>query len=157
MKGFIVKFISQDHAENFLRMKEKYPQVEKAGDYCAACYIIALPEVFEHVGDPGKLEWPFSWCYDYETVEVGENDDWDYTKNGKYYRRDSQEDESGHMVTGSRFAGLSGGARRLVKAAMNLYNGANDFNLEDGICSWDDRLFQVFINACLIRRGSQLG
>lgn len=131
------------HAQNFLKLKEQYPQLEKEPDYRAACYILAFPDVFINVGDPNQLEWMFSWCYDYETREVEENDDWDYSKDGRYYRYDFQVDDRGERITGRRFAALSGGARRLVQAAMNLYNWEKGFNLEDGITSWDDRLIQV--------------
>ncbi|MFK7692882.1 hypothetical protein [Paenibacillus sp. HJGM_3] len=154
-----VQFTSVEHKAHFIKLREKYPQIEKASDYRAAAYIVALPDVFNHVGDPNQLEWLFSWCYDYETVKVGEHDEWDYSKDGSYYRRDFKNvDEHGDMITGGeRFAGLSGGARRLVLAAMNLYNGAKGFDLEDGICSWDNRLFGVFLNACLLRKGGKIG
>ncbi|MGG1637204.1 hypothetical protein [Paenibacillus sp. NRS-1760] len=153
-----VQFISLEHSANFLKLKEKFSQIEKASDYRSAGYIIAVPGVFEHLGDLNQLEWLFSWCYDYETVKVGEHDDWDYSKDGTYYRRDFKEvDEQGNLITGGEcFAGLSGGARRLVQAAMNLYNGAKGFDLEDGICSWDDRLFGIFLNACLLRKGGKI-
>lgn len=151
-----ITFTSFEHSTNFIKIKEKYPQVKKASDYRAACYILALPDVFIHVGDLDQLEWLFSWCYDYETVEVEEHDDWDYSKDGRYYRRDIHEDDQGNMITGQRFAGLSGGARRLVLAAMSLYNGTKGFDLDDGICSWGDRLFQVFISACILRKGGIL-
>ncbi|MNB79180.1 hypothetical protein D3C75_259070 [compost metagenome] len=151
-----VQFTSMEHSRNFFELKRKFPQVVKSSDYRAAYYILAFPDVFEHVGDPSKLEWVFSWCYDYVTTEVEADADWDYTRDGRYYRRDCEEDENGHMVKGQRFAGLSGGARRLALAAMNLYNGEKGFDLDDGICSWDDRLFEVFINACHVRRGGKI-
>lgn len=150
-----VNFMDFEHESNYLKLKEKFPQVDKASDYRAACYIVAFPDVYHHAADAVESRWLFSWCYNIVTVEVKEDEDWDYSKDGRYYRRDIEE-EDGNMVTGERFAGLSGGARRLVKAAMNLYNGQKGFDLEDGICSWDERLFQVFINACLLRKGGKL-
>jgi len=157
-KGKNVQFTSAEHSANFLKLKERYPQVETASDYRSAVYIVALPHVFNHVGDINELEWLFSWCYDFKTVKVKESDDWDYSRNGNYYRRDFKElDDQGNMIVGGqRFAGLSGGGRRLVLAAMNLFNGAKGFDLEDGICSWDDHLFAVFLNACLLRKGGKI-
>ncbi|WP_138756469.1 hypothetical protein [Paenibacillus sinopodophylli] len=159
IKGRNVQFTSVEHSTNFQKLKEKYPQVENASDYRSAAYIVALPDVFNLVGDINQLEWLFSWCYEFKTVTVEESDDWDYSRNGTYYRRDFKElDEQGNMVVGgSRFAGLSGGGRRLTLAAMNLFNGAKGFDLEDGLCSWDDRLFEVFLNACLLRKGGRIG
>lgn len=153
----MIEFLSAEHEVNFAKLMGKYPQVKSASDYRAACYILAFPDVFEHVGDLEGLQWPFSWCYDFETVEVSEDDDWDFSRGGKYYRRDCETDENEEWVTGRNFSGLSGGARRLVLAAMNLFNGKKGFDLEDGITSWDDRLFRVFIAACHIRRGGKIG
>lgn len=154
--NYSVKFMNQEHSFNYKKIRERYPQVDNASDYRAACYILALPEVFLQIGDLEKLEWLFSWCYDYKIVEVDEYDDWDYSKNNKYYRRDIPEDDQGVWITGMRYAGLSGGARRLVSAAMNLFNGTKGFDLDDGLTSWDDRLYQIFINACHIRRGCKI-
>lgn len=150
-----VKFDSIQHAQNYHTLQNKYPQSDKASDYRAACYILALPDVYQHIGEVNELEWPFSWCFDYETVEVQEDEDWDYSKDGRYYSRDCKEDEKGNLITGERFAGLSGGTRRLVQAAMNLFNGTKGFELEDGVCSFDDRLFKVFLFACMVRKGAR--
>lgn len=152
----MVGFLNADHKANYSVLRGKYPQVDKASDYRAACYILALPDVFSLMGEITG-GWIFEWCYDTVTVEVKEDDEWDYQRAGRYYRRDIPEDEFGDLITGQRFAGLSGGARRLVYAAMNLYNGSKGFDLSDGLSSWDDHLFKAFLNACIVRKGGKLG
>lgn len=149
-------FLDSAHEANYTRLAKKYPSVNTASDYRSACYIIALPEIFEHVGDPNDLDdWLFSWCYDYTTVEVKEDEEWDYSKDGRYYRRDCETDDDGESVKGSRFGALSGGARYLTLAAMELFNDTKGFRLGD-ITGMDDRLFKVFIRACQIRRGAKM-
>lgn len=50
-------------------------------------------------------------------------------------------------------AGLSNGYRQLVQAGLNLYNNYDDFSLYLGLGTWGCEIFEVFIQACKIRRG----
>lgn len=151
----VSSFMDKVHEENYRKLAVTFPQVETESDYRSAAYIIALPEIFAHVGELACLDWPFAWCYDYETVEVSEADEWDFSEGGRYYFRKYEGPEPGEMPENQRFAALSGGSRYLALAGMSLFNDANHFNLGD-ITGMDDRLFKVFVRACQIRRGAKL-
>lgn len=57
----------------------------------------------------------------------------------------------------SNNAGLSNGYRQLVQAGLNLYNNYEDFSLYLALGNWGCELFEVFLQACKIRRGAQIG
>jgi hypothetical protein len=49
-------------------------------------------------------------------------------------------------------AGLSNGYRQLVEAGLNLYNNYQEFPLYLSLGTWGKELFEVFVQACKIRR-----
>ncbi|MGG1518450.1 DUF2538 family protein [Paenibacillus oryzisoli] len=50
-------------------------------------------------------------------------------------------------------SGLSNGYRQLVQAGIHLYNNFDEFSLYLSLGTWGFELFEVFIQACKIRRG----
>lgn len=49
---------------------------------------------------------------------------------------------------------FSSGIRQLVNLGLHLYGGGrHPFNLMDGISTWDTGNYQVFLQACEIRKG----
>ncbi|MDK8188681.1 hypothetical protein QP794_01120 [Paenibacillus sp. UMB7766-LJ446] len=47
---------------------------------------------------------------------------------------------------------LSGGFVHLVKAGLNLYNNFQGFSLYLALATWGHELYNVFVQACKIRR-----
>jgi len=54
---------------------------------------------------------------------------------------------------GSNRVDLSNGYRLLVEMAKNLFNDRNQFNLMEGLRTWDEHLRRIFLEAVNIRMG----
>ncbi|GJM78043.1 hypothetical protein ACL02P_23795 [Paenibacillus sp. MB22_1] len=128
-------FADEQHKTNFQRIAVKFPEVKKARDYCAACYIGSYPEIYKCFSLEKQKHGPFDWYFDYL------DDPEDFVQ-----RRDRGE-------TSGDTAPLTGQTRRLVELGLNLWNG-RDFDLSDGLNSWDHELYLVALQAIDLRRNS---
>lgn len=126
-------FANEQHKVSFQRMAVKFPDVKKARDYRAACYIGAYPEIFKCFALEKQVHGPFDWYFDYL------EDPSDFVE-----RRNSGE------TTGDP-APLTGQTRRLVELGLNLWNGY-EFDLSDGLITWDRELYLVALQAIDLRR-----
>lgn len=121
-------FINSEHEENFQSLLVSYPIGQIDRQYQAGFYVVAIPTIFDRCeGNPVcSGHGPFDWYFDEESN------------------------------LGLNAAGLSGGYQCLVKAALNLYNDHQDFSLYLSVGTWGNELFQVFVEACQIRRGKYI-
>ncbi|WP_198524804.1 hypothetical protein [Paenibacillus phocaensis] len=130
-------FANEQHKINFQRIAAKFPDVKKARDYCAACYIGAYPEIFKCFALEKQVHGPFDWYFDYLVDPCN-----------FVIRRDCGE------TTGDT-APLTGQTRCLLELGLNLWNG-RDFDLSVGLCSWDRELYLVALQAIDLRRSSPI-
>lgn len=107
--------------------------MKKARDYCAACYIGAYPEIYKCFSVEKQRHGPFDWYFDY----LDDPDD--------FVQRRNRGETSGDT------APLTGQTRRLVELGLNLWNG-RDFDLSDGLNTWDRELYLVALQAIDLRR-----
>ncbi|MFD0589403.1 DUF6075 family protein [Paenibacillus sp. GCM10027627] len=124
-------FTNKSHQDNFQALLTKYPATQNDSQYQAGCYIVAHPVIYDH-------------CNHYPVTDGHGPFDW-------YFEEASNP---------SPFAaGLSSGFLHLVKLGLNLYNNhrhderCDDFSLYLALGTWGDELFNVFMEACRIRRG----
>lgn len=126
-----IYFIDKDHEINFKRLLLKWSEAKENVEYATACYILALPIIFEKVENYiGKFPSPVSWIYLYEekyTLSKLEEyqEDEDFT----------QTDEIPYDLTNSMV--------QLGKFALNMWNGYPHFNLMDCIASLDNKNYEV--------------
>jgi hypothetical protein len=97
--------------------------------YCAGFYIVALPAIYNHChgNSVGQEEGPFDWYFD---------------KLQRY----------------GKLIGLSFEYQQLAKGGLRLFNNhkhdesCDDFSLFLSVSKWSQDLFNVFIQACKIKR-----
>ena len=144
-------FVTDEHKNNFEMLVEFY-KAEQDLEYKSACYVLALPEIYNKVN--GKFgERPFDWMYKFEEKEV-EEDFW--TKEKRIViDRVYELDENGEELESQAYGYLSSGYRKIVQLAQNLFNSSNEFNLCDALGTWGDDLFQVYQQAVLLRAKRQ--
>ena len=117
-------FLDERHKDGYTALKKRFPEGQTSGEYAAALYIIAIPDIYAHTG--GKLgSYPFEWFFEYSH----ENDDLVYTELAQQ---------------------LSGGYQRLVEAAYSLY-GSHKVNLAKLIVNIGEDLYKCLIQAMEIR------
>jgi len=119
-----VYFVDERHKDGYVALKRRFPAGKTSGEYAAALYIIAIPDIYAHTG--GKLgDYPFGWFFEYN----GDTEELVYT-------------ELAHQ--------LSGGYQRLVEAAFSLY-GSHKVNLAKLIVNLDEKLYKSLIQAMELR------
>ena len=91
----------------------------------AACYVLALPEVFKVVPDNIEFDWARRYDEEYE-----------------------------EFMQTEALLSMEEGDKQLVLAADNMFSGLS-FYLKDGLDHWDDQKFAVFVQACKIKGGFQ--
>lgn len=116
-------FVSSDHKENFNRLMNKFPQAGSNRRYMSACYVAAFPHIFKCFNVNKQVFGPYDWYFDCM--------------------------ENGKSEKGST-APLTGGTRRLVELAVNLWNG-QPFDLSEGLGVWDRESYQVAMQAIELR------
>lgn len=120
-------YANEEHQDNFKTIAAKFPLALKDnGQYRAACYIAAFPEIFKCFDLSKQVNGPFDWYFAHLDPEP--------------------DDET----TGST-AGLTGGTYPLVELALNLWNG-HKFDLEAGLVTWDAELYTLALRAMDLRR-----
>jgi len=98
-----VFFVDKRHHENYNIMKELYPQALTSKEYQAACYVAAVPLLFEKFEDQlcefsNPVEWIFNW------------------------------ENQGEQINPIADYDLTPSMQQLGKLAMNLWNGYEHFN-----------------------------
>ena len=142
-------FVDQEHRVNFEILLVKY-HVSNNGEYRSALYVLALPEIYRKA--KGKFgRHPFDWMYERTPyVEIpcidGNGDTYKMLEGG-----DVIEGDDGKPIESQTFGALSSGYRKMVRLAGNLYNSHNEFNLTEGLNTWDNEMFDVFLQAVAIR------
>lgn len=141
-------FVNDEHNLNFKRLVKKF-NASKDPEYQTACYVVALPEIYSTMhGETGR--YPFTW------ITKGKER---YTKkvdqDGEYtlYDFEPELDEDGNEQYSEAFLTLSPSYRQMIGFAMNLYNSHYEFNLMEGLNTWEDTLMKVFYQALEIRKG----
>lgn len=120
-------YANEQHKENFDKIAVKFPLALTNGQYRAACYIAAHPEIFKCFKLDKQINGPFDWVFARLEPDAG---------------LDSS--------TGTT-APLTGNTWALVHLALNLWNG-REFDLESGLTLWDRDLYTVALRAMDLRR-----
>lgn len=128
-----IRFIDQQHEQNYNAMKLRYRYVDfdKDGEYRSTCYIAALPEIFKCFALEKQSNGPFEWLFDYY-------EDLEQMHKGK---------------TSGNTAPLTGATWALCGIALSLWNGRGcDLS---GIAGLDPELYLVVLQALDLRRRQQ--
>jgi hypothetical protein len=118
-----IYFVDDQHQINFKRVLLKWNAGKNNLEYQTACYILAVPMIFEKVEQYiGLFENPVDWIWRWE---------WKYTlsKLDKFKDEPEEEIEIPYDLTGSMV--------QLGKFALNMWNSYEHFNLMDCIASLD--------------------
>lgn len=148
-------FIDEMHKLNYKHMTSMiFPHAKEDPEYHAMSYILSVPDIYEGcIEDKMLPEYPFLWTVEYVDKSYTEKDD-----TGEYFvwDFDIKKDSEGNSVKSEAFIYLSSGYKKLIYLAKNLFNSRNDdFNLMDALGIWDDRLFKLFQQAILLRKGNR--
>ena len=145
-------FVDEEHAANFELLLIEYKVSNGNSEYRAALYVLALPEIYRKThGQLGR--YPFVWKYEHTPPTEERMVDEDGSTYILHGGEDEILDEDENPTPSAAYAALSSGYRQIVELAHNLYNSRNEFNLTDGLDTWGDELFRVFIQAVAIRTG----
>jgi hypothetical protein len=137
MKMSEIYFVNDHHQLNFKRVLLKWNVGKQDREYQTACYILAVPMIFEKV-EPyiGLFENPVDWIWQWE---------W---KNTLSKLPEYQEEEPADLPYD-----LTGSMVQLGKFALNMWNGYEHFNLMDSIASLDSENYNVLKCAMDMRLG----
>lgn len=125
-----IYFVDDQHKLNFKRVLLRWPMAKDNMEYMTACYILALPMIFEKVEEYiGTFEEPVDWIWRWE---------WKYTllKTEEYKEyRNKKTPDIPYDLTNS--------AVQLGKFSLNMWNGYEHFNLMDCIARLDEENYKV--------------
>lgn len=133
-------FISREHEKNFKELKLRFRSNDV--EYDTACYITAVPMIFDEVSNYilGEAESPVDWIYAWEDGCLPQYDD-----EFDHEFEERKDEKLPFDLTGSMV--------ELGRLALNLWNGYKKANLLDCINSVDEEHFQVILTAIKIRNG----
>lgn len=120
-------FVNEAHRKNYESLLKFYASSLPSIEYDVACYILALPEVLKRIPEDHNVKFPFDWVHHWE----------------------DENDESTKRLSDAIFY-MDDPYKYLVFAGMHMYNG-EIFRLNNGLDTWNDTHFQVFVQACKIR------
>lgn len=124
-----IYFIDWQHELNFKQTLLKWNVGRRNREYQTACYILAVPMIFEKVEQYiGLFENPVDWIWRWE---------WKNTLSKLEEFQDDSEENSDIPYD------LTGSMVQLGKLALNLWNGYEHFNLMNCIASLDSEHFEV--------------
>lgn len=131
-----IYFVDAHHKRNYGALLVKFPQAKTQGDYRAACYIAAHPEIFKCFNAFKQKNGPFGWYMEYL-----EDPD------AFIERRDKGE------TTGDT-APLTGQTRKLVNIGLHLFNSDNKADADfAAVMDLQPDLYLVVLQALdLVRR-----
>lgn len=132
-------FIDHEHESNFQTVLMKWPNAKKNTEYLAPCYILAIPMIFEKVGNRlFEFQNPVDWIWRWE---------WKYTLS-KLTDKELSEEEDFEIPYD-----LTSSMVQLGKFSLNMWNGYQHFNLMNCIGSLDQENYDALIQAIDIRKG----
>jgi len=124
------------HQENFNELMKKFGARANASDYKAACYIVAHPEVYDHVEVLISDSSPVSFY-------------WKRDKNGEAVF----DEKSNLPIEAQVMAELSSGYAHLVRAGVMLFTDRLwHFDVNKALGTWGDDLYKTYIQGMEIVR-----
>jgi hypothetical protein len=147
-------FLNEIHEWNYKQLLTSvFPQAPQDREYHVVAYIFALPEVYCRCAPhPYIGEFPFLWTVRYRDISYMERDQ-ETGQTHEVFDFEIEEDENGREIRSDAYYELSNGYRYIVDLAANLFNSYQDFNLMNALQTWDNEIFQVFLQALHIRKG----
>lgn len=133
-----IYFINDQHQLNYKKMKLLFPQANKSTEYQVACYITAVPMLFDKTGN--EMNHPLTWILDYERKYVIPQ--YDDESDEEYAERKNiviEQDYTNSMLD-------------LGRLALHLFNGY-EFSLLDCMTRVDQQHYKVIKCAMDIRMG----
>lgn len=138
-----IKFVDEQHEQNYKKMIEIYPTALVSTEYQAACYVAATPLVFYKFEDQlSEFSSPVDWIIYWQNKYSSQGED---EKDEDYQERINIEVDVNYDLTSSM--------KQLGKLALNLWNGYDEFNLMHCLTVLDDKHFLVIKQAIDIRMG----
>jgi hypothetical protein len=135
-----IYFVDDQHQLNFKRVLLKWNVGKSNLEYQIACYILAVPMIFEKVEKHiGLFEYPISWIWAWE---------WKYTLSKLDEYKDDLEGEEEEIPYD-----LTGSMVQLGKFTLNMWNSYEQFNLMNCIASLDEDNYKVLKCAMDMRMG----
>lgn len=139
--GKDIYFVDDEHERNFEKVLSRWPAGKRNVEYMPACYILAVPMIFEKVESLiNDFENPTDWIWRWE---------WRYTMSKLPEYQDSDDDEETEIPYD-----LTGSMVQLGKFALNMWNGYEHFNLMDCISRLDEQNYEVVRCAMDMRMGA---
>ncbi|WP_374723588.1 DUF2538 family protein [Calidifontibacillus erzurumensis] len=136
-----IYFVNEQHELNLKRILLKWNVAKNNPEYAAACYIMAVPMIFEKI-EPyiGFSETPVDWILRWE---------WKHTLSKLPEHQDDEDQEELERIPYD----LTGSMVQLGKLALNLWNGYEHFNLMNCLSRLDEDNYNVLKCAIDIRMG----
>lgn len=123
-------FLDDQHKLNFKATKLRWSNAQSSPEYVAACYILAVPMIFEKVvNDIGHWKSPVGWIYEWED---------------KYGTQPLDDAEKPDFD-------LSSSMVQMGRLALNLWNGYEHFNLMNCLAVIDETKYEIVKTAINIR------
>lgn len=116
-------FMNEQHKNNYKELSVRFPNVADDLEYASACYLAAVPVVFESFSISEVEQGPFDWFFnEVEEGSIRLHKLTDYM--GDYY---------------------------LVEAGAHFWNGY-EFRLKNAVYFWTEEYFKVFTQACKLSK-----
>lgn len=136
-----IYFLDDDHQQNFEKVLSRWPVAARNTEYRTACYILAVPMIFEKVGSIiEEFENPVDWIWRWE---------WKYTLSKLEEYQDVEDDDETEITYD-----LTGSMVQLGKFSLNVWNSYEHFNLMQCIASLDEENYEVLKCAMEMRMGN---
>lgn len=112
-------FINEQHEKNYKELSMRFPYVSNDVEYAAACYLAAVPAVFQSFTISELEQGPFDWFFD--EIEEGS------------MRLHRLKDYMGDYY--------------IAEAGAHFW-GREYFNLKNAVYVWTEEYFKAFTQAC---------
>lgn len=147
-------FINDSHEKNFNHLTQMVFRASNDVEYQVLSYVLALPEVYNRcIEDPLLHESPYAWIYDYKDVSYTEKDGDELIE---VFDIEYKTDKKGVPVYSDAYSVLPTSYKIILDVGINLFNNREqDFTVMDGLGTWDDKLFKVFLQLILIRKSTR--
>lgn len=137
-----IYFVDDQHVQNFETCRLRWRVSMTNTEYLTACYILAVPVIFEKVGHMiTEFKTPVDWIWRWE---------WRYTLSKlPEYQEDQEEDEELPEIPYD----LTGSMVGLGRFALNMWNSYEHFNLMNCMGRLDEENYRVLKCAMDMRMG----
>ncbi|PAF27389.1 hypothetical protein CHH61_03460 [Shouchella clausii] len=139
-------FVNEQHELNFASVLMMHPNARTNVEYRSACYILAVPMIFEKVEyyiDDFKS--PVGWMLRYLEWQEDFKDEWKGDREERHPDHEAWIDRKPYDLSNSMI--------QLGKLALNLWTGYDDFNLMRCLASLDKDNVHVARCAIDVRLG----